>query len=403
MSINWVYFSDTNTPPGEIKTFLEKKQFQLTATNEIDRLRSLLIENDQSVLFIKSHTLYNVFDFCQEISVLYPHVYIILIVPDNLENLKKAMLMGASDSLRSSYTQEELNDAIEHAKKYMQHRAKKDQGFVNLIKEKSKVIAVTNPKGGVGRTIVTVNLAVAFAKMGKKVAVIDGNLQFGEVAMYCNVKPKKTIYEWVKEGYGREQYSINQYMTAVEGNVSILAAPPRPEFFEGISENQIKAAVNEAKKLFDIVLIDMPVHLSEIHLRFLDLADEILLLTQNEVSVLRLNQLYLEMLESINLKDRVKLILNRSVKKQGLDVKKIEAILGLSIFFTLPEQVNVASSSIKTGQPFILSNPRSQLGKTVLKLSEKLIDQKIVETKKLKKVKRWSLFGKRGEQRNVTI
>jgi pilus assembly protein CpaE len=403
MSINWVYFSDTNTPPGEIKSLLEKKQFRLTATNEIDRLRSLLIENDQSVLFIKSHTLYNVFDFCQEISVLYPHVYIILIVPDNLENLKKAMLMGASDSLRSSYTQEELNDAIEHAKKYMQHPAKKDQGFVNLIKEKSKVIAVTNPKGGVGRTIVTVNLAVAFAKMGKKVAVIDGNLQFGEVAMYFNLKPKKTIYEWVKEGYGREQYSISQYMTAVEGDVSILAAPPRPEFFEGISENHMKAAVNEAKKLFDIVLIDMPVHISDIHLRFLDLADEILLVSQNEVSVLRLNQLYLEMLESINLKDRVKLILNRSVKKQGLDVKKIEAILGLNIFFALPEQVNVASSSIKTGQPFILSNSRSQLGKAVLKLSEKLIDQKIGETKKLNKVKRWSLFGKRGEQRNVTI
>ncbi|MDQ6600271.1 hypothetical protein E2K98_09495 [Bacillus salipaludis] len=403
MSINWVYFSDTNTPPGEIKSLLEKKQFRLTATNEIDRLRSLLIENNQSVLFIKSHTLYNVFDFCQEISVLYPHVYIILIVPDNLENLKKAMLMGASDSLRSSYTQEELNDAIEHAKKYMQHRAKKDQGLVNLIKEKSKVIAVTNPKGGVGRTIVTVNLAVAFAKMGKKVAVIDGNLQFGEVAMYFNVKPKKTIYEWVKEGYGSEQYSINQYMTTVEGNVSILAAPPRPEFFEGISENHIKAAVNEAKKLFDIVLIDMPIHISEIHLRYLDLADEILLVTQNEVSVLRLNQLYLEMLESINLKDRVKLILNRFVKKQGLDIKKIEAILGLNIFFTLPDQVNVASSSIKTGQPFILSNSRSQLGKAVLKLSEKLIDQKIGETKKLKKVKRWSLFGKRGEQRNVTI
>ncbi|WP_026575998.1 AAA family ATPase [Bacillus sp. UNC438CL73TsuS30] len=403
MNINWVYFSDTNTPPGEIKSLLEKKQFRLTATNEIDRLRSLLIENNQSVLFIKSHTLYNVFDFCQEISVLYPHVYIILIVPDNLENLKKAMLMGASDSLRSSYTQEELNDAIEHAKKYMQHRAKKDQGFVNLIKEKSKVIAVTNPKGGVGRTIVTVNLAVAFAKMGKKVAVIDGNLQFGEVAMYYNIKPKKTIYEWVKEGYGREQYSINQYMTAVEGNVSILAAPPRPEFFEGISEDHMKAAVNEAKKLFDIVLIDMPVHISEFHLRFLDLADEIILVTQNDVSVLRLNQLYLEMLESINLKDRVKLILNRSVKKQGLDVKKIEAILGLNIFFTLPEQVNIASSSIKTGQPFILSNPRSQLGKAVLKLSEKLTDQKIGETKKLKKVKRWSLFGKRGEQRNVTI
>lgn len=403
MNINWVYFSDTNTPPGEIKTLLEKKQFHLTATNQIDKLRTLLVENDQSVLFIKSHTLYNVFDFCQEISVLYPHVYIILIVPDNLENQKKAMLMGASDTLRSSYTHEELSEAIEHAKKYMQHRAKKDTGFVNLLKGKSKVIAVSNPKGGIGRTIVTVNLAVALARMGNKVAVIDGNLQFGEVAMYNNVKPKKSIYEWVKEGYGREKYSINQYMTTVEGDVSILAAPPRPEFFEGISEVHIKAAIEEAKKLFDVVLIDMPVHLSDIHLRCLDLSDEILLLAVNEISILRLSQLYLDTLETIKLKDRVKLILNRSVKGQGLNQKKIEEILGMEIFFTLPEQAKVASSSIQAGQPFILSNSRSHLGKAVLKLSEKLYDQKIDDIKEIKKQKRWRLLGKRGENGNVTI
>ena len=95
--------------------------------------------------------------------------------------------------------------------------------------------------------------------MGKKVAIIDGNLQFGEVAMYFNMKPKRTIYEWVKEGYGRQNYSISQYMTVSESDVSILAAPQRPEFFEGISEDHMKAAIEEAKKLFDIVLIDMPI------------------------------------------------------------------------------------------------------------------------------------------------
>ncbi len=314
MTIHWVYFSDTNTPPGEIKTLLEKNNFHLTATNEIQRLHSLLIGNKQSVLFIKAHTLFNVYDLCQEISALYPHVYIILIAPDNMENLRKAMLMGASDTMRSSYEPEELAEAVNHAKKFMQHRASKENSFINLVKEKSRVIAVSSPKGGVGRTVLTVNLAVAFARMGKKVAIIDGNLQFGEVAMYCNLKPKRTIYEWVKEGYGRPNYSIDQYMTVSESDVSVLAAPHRPEFFEGISEEHVKVAIEEAKKLFDVVLIDMPIYLSEIHLRCLDLADEILLLSINEISILRLSQLYLETLESIKLKDKVKLILNRTGK-----------------------------------------------------------------------------------------
>ncbi|MEW9051421.1 MAG: AAA family ATPase [Neobacillus sp.] len=392
MSINWVYFSDTNTPPGEIKVLLEKSSFELTTTNEIEKLHSLLIEHNQSVLFLKAHTMFNVYDLCQEISARYPHVYIILIVPDNFENLRKAMLMGASDTLRSSFELEELSEAINHAKKFMQHRASKDTSFINLKKEMNKIIAVTSPKGGVGRTVLTVNLAVALARMGKKVAVIDANLQFGEVAMYCNIKPKRTIYEWVKEGYGRPNYTIDQYMSVSESDVSILAAPQRPEFFEGITDEHLKSAIEEAKEAYDVVLIDMPIYLSEIHLRCLDLADEILLLTVNELSVLRLSQLYLETLDSINLKDKVKLVLNKYVKGQNLESNKIEDIFGLGIYHSLPEHASVANASINAGYPFILSNSRSNLGKSVVKLSEKLFES--ANGKEGKKEKRWSLLGK---------
>lgn len=393
-NIHWVYFSDTNTSPGEIKKLLEEDSYELTTTYQIDRLHGLLNEHKQSVLFIKANTLYNVYDLCQEISTLYPYVYIILIAPDNMGNLKKAMLMGATDTLRSSYETEELSEAIFHAKKYMQHRAKKENSFIHLVKENSRVIAVSSPKGGAGRTLLTINLAVALSKMGKKVAIIDGNLQFGEVAMYFNMKPKRTIYEWVKEGYGRSNYSITQYMTVSESDVSVLAAPPRPEFFEGIAEDHMKAAIEEAKKLFDVVLIDMPVALSEIHLRCLDLTDEILLVSTNEISTLRLSQLYLETLESIKLKDKVKPVLNRYVKNQGIEVKKIEEILGLEIYHSLPDQANVASSSIEAGYPFILSNARSPLGKSVLQLSEKIFEHVGSEILEKKKEKRWFLIGK---------
>jgi pilus assembly protein CpaE len=394
MSINWVYFSDENTSPEEIKTLLERQQFTLAVTNQLESLKGLLNHRNQTVLFLNPTTLYNVYELCEEISVQYPSVYIILIVSEEMENLKKAMQVGASDTLRSSYNLGDLVEALANAKKFLHHRGKIDVNFINQKEEKSRVIAVTGPKGGVGRTLFTVNLAVAIAKMGKKVAVIDGNLQFGEVAIYYNMKPKRTIYEWVKEGYGHVNYSINQYMTTVDGDVSVLAAPPRPEFFEGISENHIKAAIEEVKKLFDVVLIDMPVHLSEIHLRCLDLADEIVLITVNEVSILRLSKLYLETLESIQLKGKVKLILNRHSKGQGLELNRIEEILALDVYHTLPDQVNVASSSIKIGQPFMLSNSRSHLGKAVWQLSEKLFEISSKETTEVKKEKRWFPIGK---------
>lgn len=393
-NINWVYFSDTKTSPGEIKDILEKDNFQLTTTYQLERLHSILKDNNQAVLFLRADSVYNVYDLSQEISVLYPQAYIILIVPDNMENLKKAMQMGASDTLRSSYEAGELSEAILYAIKFMQHRANIDQNSITLPKVESRVIAVSSPKGGVGKTVLTINLAVSLAKMGKKVAIIDGNLQFGDVAMYCNLKPKRTIYEWVKEGYGRDTNPLSQYMTNCEFDVSILAAPQRPEFFEGISEQHIKDAIEEAKKKFDIVLIDMSTYLSEFHLRCLDLADDILLLTTNELSVLRLCQLYLETLESIQLKGKVKLILNQYQKGQSLEVKKVEEIIGMDIYHTLPEQKSIVLGSINAGYPFVLTNARSPIGKTVLKLSKNLFDGNNDQIIEVKKEKRWYLLGK---------
>lgn len=389
MSIKWFYFSDTNADPGEITSLLGKKQFTLVSTNQIGNIHKQLAENDQTVLFLKANSLFNVYELCQEISIRYPHVYIILIVPDNMENLKKAMHMGASDVLRFSYHSEDAKDTIKQAIKYMEHRSEKDSVYANFLKEKTRVFAIVSPKGGVGRTSLTVNLAISFAKSGKKVAVIDGNMQFGDIAMYFDEKPKRTIYEWVKEAYGRPNFTIDQYMVSHDSGVSILAGPQRPEFFEGITEEHMDTAIEEAKKLFDVVLIDMPGYLSEIHMSCLERAEDILLIMTNSLTEIRTSKLYIETLEAFNHHEKVKVLLNKCTKKQGLDLKKVEEILGLAIYATLPEQGKVTATAISTGLPFIISSPRSQLSKAILQLSEKLYTKEDPEkTPERKKVKR---------------
>jgi pilus assembly protein CpaE len=310
------------------------------------------------------------------------------IVPDNMENLKKAMHMGASDVLRFSYTTEELKETIIQAIKYMEHRSDKELG-VSFLKGKSRVIAVSSPKGGVGRTSLTVNLALSLAKTERKVAVVDGNIQFGDIAMHFNEKPKRTLYEWVKEAYGRSNYTIDQYMVHHASGVSILAAPPRPEFFEGITENHLITAVEEIKKQFDVVLIDMPGYLSEIHMSCLDLADDILIILTNNLPEIRIGKLYLETLEAINLQNKVKVIVNKSLKRQGVEEKKMEDILGAPIYLSIPEQGKVAATAISTGIPFVLSNPRNPLSRSVFQLSEKLYKEEgsdiIPERKRVKR------------------
>ena len=207
----------------------------------------------------------------------------------------------------------------------MDHRSSKENMYSShLVKQESRVISICSPRGGIGRTSLTVNLAVAFAKQGKKVAVIDGDLQFGDVAMYFNLKPNRTIYEWVKEAYGRSNFSIDQYMVKHDSGVYILAAPPRPEFFEVVEEVHIITAIEEARKIFDVILIDTSAYLSEIHLNLLEEADDLLLMTKNDLSALRINKLYLDTLESMNLKGKVKVVLNTSKESKKMQLEPEE-------------------------------------------------------------------------------
>lgn len=390
MEINWYYFSDTNTSPGEIDEILKRKDYSLKSVLKLEDLHQRLIQDYKAVLFIKAITVYNVYDLCREISVLYPHVYIVLISPDNMENIKKAMHVGASDILRTSYEFEELLKVVVQAEKYMTHRAKKENTYsLNLLKSDSKVISICSTKGGAGRTTMTVNLAASFAKKGKKVAVIDSDLQFGDIAMYLDLKPKRTIYEWVKEGFGYNHYSIDQYMVKHDCGVYVLAAPPRPEFFEIIKEEHIKSVIDECKKLFDVVLIDTSAYLSEIHLSCLKKSDEILLLTSNDLPTLRNSKLYIDTLESLNLKGNMKLTLYRETKIKELEPKKIEDILGEPIFTTIPSQDQIVNSSVNQGTPFVLSNAKTPVAKAIFSLADKLIidDRKNVEVKEKNKRK----------------
>lgn len=392
MNINWVYYSDTNSSAEDIKAILDRKSISLTSIQKIEDLRQQVLKSDHLVLFLKANTIYNGFELCQNISILYPEIYIILMVPDNMENAKRAMQAGASDILKFSSNAEEIREAIFQADKYMNLRSNKENGHsIKLSKNNCRVLSLSSPKGGVGRTLLTVNLAASFAKQGLKVAVVDADLQFGDVSIYCDLKQKKTIYDWVKEGYGRTHYSIDQFMEKHESGISILAAPSRPEFFESISGQHIEAAIEEMKKIFDIVLIDTPAYLSEIHLSCIQKSDIVLLLALKELSVLRNSRLYLDTLETLNLKDKVRLIINRDAKNKAFDTKKLEEILGLKIEASLPDQEEAVSSSIDNGIPFVLSHSRTSIAKAVLLLAEKLsVHEK--EELSTKKEKRWFLL-----------
>lgn len=374
MNLQWLFYSDTNSKAEILEESLLKRQYTMKRITYLERLFDYLKKNSQVILMIKANTVYNVYQLCEELSVKYPHVYIILMVPDNMENIKKAMQAGASNTLRFSSDKDEVREAIVQAEKYMHHRFnQEDVPSLQVLTNENRVISVCSTKGGVGRSSLTVNLAVGLAKQGQRVAVLDGDVQFGDVAMYFDLKPKKTIYEWVKEGEARQELDIDKFMTMHESGVSVLAAPGRPEFFEIITAADIRMAIEELKKIYTVILIDNSSYLSEIHLQCIEESDELLLLTTGDLPSVKNLKLYMDTLVSLDLNLETRLIMNQKTRKSLIDEKKILEITGLPVYATLPKQENIVEASINEGQPYVITHPRKPLSKEVLKLAGKLL------------------------------
>ncbi|PFA67273.1 hypothetical protein CN378_10515 [Bacillus sp. AFS015802] len=368
--INWFYYSDTNTAPGDLELLLQKQSYELHQFPQWEDLIYRIKETDHSILFLKANAIYDGFELCQEISILFPHLYIILIVPDHMENARRAMNVGASNILHYSSEQKEKKDVIDQAVKYLKLR---ETGVNFHLSKNCKVVSVCSPKGGIGRTTTAVNLAVTYAQMGKRVGVLDANLQFGDLFMHFDIRPSGTLYEWVKEEYERHRFSLDKYLVEHDSGVSILPAPLRPEFFEMITETHMEKVIEEMKMRFDILIIDIPSYLSEVHLKCLERSEECLLLVTNDLPVLKRSKLYMEALDSFQFRDKIKIIHIHNKKKKQLDLGKMERILETVVFSTIPAQEAVIAQSINLGIPAVLSHPRKPIGKGFLTLAKKLI------------------------------
>lgn len=386
MTFQWLFYSDTNAKVDLLEESLQKRNYELTRLTYLERLFDYVKRESDVTLIIRASTVYNSYQLCEELSVKYPHIYIVLMIPDNMENARKAMQAGASNTIRFSADKEDIRSMIIHAEKYMQHRRQQaDIMHMPTALLDQQVISVCSTKGGTGRSATAVNLAAALAKEGQRTVVLDADVQFGDAAMYMDLRPRRTIYEWIKEGDNRTELDIDSFLTKHEEGVSVMAAPARPEFFEMVTAADIQLAVQELKKIYQVVIIDTSAAISEVQLQCLHESDEILLLTEGTLPAVRNTKLYLDTLETMQLKEKVRLVHNREKKKGGMDPKKIAGLAGQDFYFSLPDQQQLVEASIEEGKPYVLSQPKKLLSRQMTGLARKLLTGTEKAAKKPKK------------------
>jgi pilus assembly protein CpaE len=388
MRINYFIHSEKRMYSTAIKMMLDDLKKYSKIFDIVVDLKSELQHSGETVVIIGPDSQDDPYELCQDLSRAYPFISVLLLL--NKENIdyKKAMYAGAVDVLDIESDESEVIDSIQKAENVISLKVESLQGTKD--QKEAKVITVCSTKGGVGKTTLTVNTAVALNKQNLKVAVIDLDLQFGDVSLLFDQPSTPTIYDWVKQSYENGDKSFEPYLLKHKTGIDILAAPALPEFSELITGEHIVYLIEGMKQKYDVIVIDTPPAFVETSLVGLEHSDHILLIASLDLPAVKNGKLAIETLNLLGLKDKITVVLNRDSEMEGMTLELIENVLGMNINGRIPSDYRTVISSINKGDPFVLSAPRTPVAKAVMKITEKLIHD-IPEKKEAVKKKK-SLF-----------
>ena len=242
-----------------------------------------------------------------------------------------------------------------------------------------RVIAVTSGKGGVGKTTVAVNMAVAAAtELGKKVVVVDGSFQFGDVGVLLNLNPKnKSIADLIPEIEAGELDSVDTFVINHSAGIRVLLAPPSPEMAELITPSGVKKVLDALRRSHDLVIVDCTSYFNDTTLAILDAADIVLTMLSLEITSIKNMRLFLEVTEQLGYESsKVRLVLNRADSALGIRVADVEHSIGRKVDDTIVSDGRSVVYALNRGVPFFLSNREAQVSQDILRLTRAVIGER---------------------------
>lgn len=304
-----------------------------------------------------------------------PRSLIVMVsVQGEQEYFRRAMLAGAKDYLVKPCQGDELLKCIRNI--YEREQKKGDVFIPNLpANTLGKVITIFGTKGGVGKTTIATNLATALSfQKESKVGIVDLDLQFGDVAVFLNLVPQKTIADLVTEQATLNSSLLEKYMTSYKENLKILAAPLRPELAEDVSAEDVLKIITEMRKHYDYIIIDTAETFNDALFNVFDLSDLIMVTTSQDIPALKNTVVCLETLDSLNYpKEKIKILLNRANDFGGITSNNSEELLKGNILAQLPSAGKVVVTAANQGVPFVVDQPDSLIAKGVKRIADYII------------------------------
>jgi pilus assembly protein CpaE len=240
-----------------------------------------------------------------------------------------------------------------------------------------RVISVFSPKGGVGKTTIAFNLAVALSQLGASTALIDGSLQYGDLRALLKVPSDvPSILDLPTDRV--QESDLREVMWRDPAGIDILLAPPRVEMAEMVTPRDVEKTVSLLRRLYHAVVIDTPSVLSEITLGFLDASDVIVSIVTYDSTTIHNTIAVTEAFASIGYaSDKVHYLVNRADSSGGISREELVRALGRKPEFEVVSDGRLVVQANNEGLPFVVSSPDAAVSRDVRRVATTLLGRPV--------------------------
>jgi pilus assembly protein CpaE len=317
----------------------------------------------------------------------------ILIAEDlSTEVFQRAMRSGVRDVLGAPVDTGQLNEAVRRVSQSIAGSSS-PMGAIGTIApatpddepaRQGRVITVFSTKGGAGKSVLATNLGVILAQRAEgPVALVDADLQFGDIAVMLKLAPQHTIVDAVGS-FDRLDVGFLESLLATHqpSGLKVLPAPLEPAFADQIGAEQMNSIIRLLRTFCSYVVVDTPAYFNDVVLGLIEESDDVLLVAGMDIPNIKNVKIGLQTLRLLNTPmNKIHLILNRANSKVKLEVSEVERTLQVKADALIPSDI-VVPQSVNKGTPVVIDAPRASISKALEQLADRFAPRVDVKAKK---------------------
>ncbi|MFH9606567.1 CpaE family protein [Streptomyces sp. NPDC017448] len=293
-------------------------------------------------------------ELVREVSMRFPSVGVVLITADASPNLfADAMDSGARGLVTLPLSYEELANRVQAAAQWSAGvRRHLTAGSEVFTGPGGTVVTVTGAKGGVGATVTAIQLALAAQASGNTVALVDMDLQTGDIASFLDVQFRRSIVDLALITDISPRVLADAVFSHSTG-LALLLAPGEGERGEEVSDRSARQIVSALRTRYEIVVIDCGGQMNGANAAAVEMADVALLVTTPDVVAVRGAKRVVRMWERLQIRkaEETVTLVNRFTRNTEIQPPLIQKITGTRVASAaVPANFKELQASIDSGR-----------------------------------------------------